>query len=74
MADLTINAVSSAVTPQMDAEQDKLTNMLETIDVTNPTSMVKLQMEYTKYSTEMGLMSALTKDIKDACNQVIQRS
>ncbi|MGU9978135.1 MAG: EscF/YscF/HrpA family type III secretion system needle major subunit [Candidatus Oxydemutatoraceae bacterium WSBS_2016_MAG_OTU14] len=71
---LTLDQLSNSVAPAMNKEENKLTDMLNTIDVTNPTSMVKLQMEYTKYSTEVGMLSTLAKDIKDACSQVIQRS
>ena len=73
MSGIDLDSVSGAVTPQIGKEQDKLTDMLNNVDVSDPVSMVKMQMEYTRYNMEVGFMSSMVKEVKDSISQILQR-
>ena len=73
MSGIDLDSVSSSVSPQIGQEQDKLNDMLNTVDVSDPVSMMKMQMEYTRYNMEVGFMSSMIKDLKDSVGQILQR-
>ncbi len=73
MGGINLDSVSDSITPQIGQEQDKLTDMLNNVDVSDPVSMVKMQMEYTRYNMEVGFMSSMVKDVKDSVSQILQR-
>ena len=73
MSGIDLDSVSGSVTTQLGQEQNKLTDMLNNIDVSDPVGMVKMQMEYSRYNMEVGFMSSMVKDVKDSVNQILQR-
>ncbi len=73
MSGIDLDSVGNSVTSQIGQEEDKLTKMLGDVDVSDPVSMVKMQMEYSRYNMEVGFMSSLVKDIKDSIGQILQR-
>jgi len=68
-----LNQISQNFSPQIAQEEASLQNLMEGIDVTDPTSLLKVQMEMTRYNTEIGMASSIMKDVKDAVSQVTQR-
>lgn len=70
---LNITSIDKSISPQIGQEASKIQDMMDNIDVTDPTAMIKMQMEYSRYTMEVGMMTATIKDVKDAVNQVLQR-
>jgi type III secretion apparatus needle protein len=73
MSGISLDSISGSVTPQIGQEQNKLNDMLNNVDVSDPVSMVKMQMEYSRYNMEVGFMSSMVKDLKDSVSQILQR-
>jgi len=72
-SDFTIDNVANTMTAQLSDEGKKIEDMVDHFDATDPAAEFKMQMEVSKYKAEVGLMSALVKDINDVQQQVIQK-
>ena len=72
-SDFTIGSVSQNIGAQLDAEKAALGNMIDNFDADDPAAAFKVEMEMSRYKTEVGLMSALVKDISDVQQQIIQK-
>ena len=72
-SDFSIGGVSQGIGTQLDAEKQKLGDMVENFDADDPMATFKIEMEVAKYKAELGLMSALVKDIGEAQQQIIQK-
>lgn len=67
--DSAVNSISS----HLDEEGAKIDDMLKNMDPSNTQDMMKLQMEYSKYSMEQETMSALVSAIKKMIDNITQR-
>ncbi|MCY4564669.1 MAG: hypothetical protein OXE40_09340 [Gammaproteobacteria bacterium] len=72
-ADFTIGGVADTMGSQLADEGDKIGDMVDKFDPDNPADEFKMQIEIAKYKAEVGLMSALVKDINDVQQQIIQK-
>ena len=72
-SDFTIGSVTQNIGTQLDAEKQALGDMIENFDANDPSAEFKIEMEVAKYKAEVGLMSALVKDISDVQQQIIQK-
>ena len=72
-SDFSIGGVSQSIGSQLEAEKDEIGKMIENFNADDPAAEFKVQMEMAKYKAEVGLMSALVKDISDVQQQVIQK-
>lgn len=72
-SDFSIGGVSEGIGTQLDTEKQKLGDMIENFDADDPMATFKIEMEVAKYKAELGLMSALVKDIGEAQQQIIQK-
>lgn len=72
-SDFSISGVNTSVGTQLDAENKTLGDMVDHFDANDPAAAFKVEMEVAKYKAEVGLMSALVKDISDIQQQIIQK-
>ena len=72
-SDFSISGVNTSVGTQLDAENKTLGDMVDHFDANAPAAAFKVEMEVAKYKAEVGLMSALVKDISDIQQQIIQK-
>ncbi len=72
-ANFTISGVNKHIGTELNAEADKIGKMVKNFDPDDPAAEFKMQMEVSKYKAEVGLMSALVKDINDVQQQVLQK-
>ena len=72
-SDFSISGVQSGIGTQLDAENKALGDMIDNFDPNDPAEAFKVEMEVAKYKAEVGLMSALVKDISDVQQQIIQK-
>lgn len=72
-SDFSISGVQSGVGTQLDAEKQKLGDMIDNFDADDPRATFELELEVAKYKAELGLMSALVKDLSEAQQQIIQK-
>ncbi len=73
MSDFTLNKVISSLDPQIQKEDAKLKDMMNTGKELSTVDMVKLQMESNRYYMTIQLESALAKNMKDAFSQIVQK-
>ena len=74
MSNLSINSIAGAMTPGIDSQSNKITNMLKHADVTNMAQMMQLQMEESKYELAVKISSSLISDLKNAVSSIAQKS
>ena len=74
MSNLNIDSIFSAMRKGIDAEGDKLADMVKNADTSDMTQMMKLQMEESKYELSIKTASALTSDLKNAISAIVQKS
>ena len=72
-SDFRIGDVAQTVGAQLDAEKQAPGDMMDNFDADDPAAAFKIEMEVSRYKTEMGLMAALVKDISDIQQQIIQK-
>lgn len=68
-----IGDISNKIGAQLAAEQDKLGDLLENYDPDDPGSALKMEMEITRYKTEMSLQAALVKVVSDMDQMIMQK-
>ena len=72
-SDFSIGGVAQNVGLQLDAEKEALGDMIENFDADDPAAAFSVEMAVARYKAELGLMSALVKDISEAQQQVVQK-
>ncbi len=72
-SNFSISGVSDSIGTQLSQEGKKIGRMVKNFDPDDPAAEFKMQMEVSKYKAEVGLMSALVKDINDVQQQVLQK-
>lgn len=71
--DFTLGSVAQTLGAKLDEEKASIGELMETMDGDDPAATFKMEMEVSTYKNEMGLMAALTKDISDVMQQIIQK-
>lgn len=72
-SDFSIGSVAGNMGTQLSTEKETLGDMVNNFDADDPAAAFKIEMEVAKYKAEVGLMSALVKDISEAQQQIIQK-
>ena len=72
-SDFSISGVSDTIGSQLADENKKIGTMVDKFDPDDPAAEFQMEMEVAKYKAEVGLMSALVKDISDVQQQIIQK-
>ena len=72
-SNFSIGGVSDTIGGQLGKEDETIGDMVNHFDPDDPAAEFKLEMEMAKYKAEVGLMSALVKDIGDIQQQIIQK-
>ena len=68
-----IGGVASGMGDQLRTETENIGNMMKDFNPDDPMASFKMEMEVTRYKTEMSLMAALVKDLSDVQQQIIQK-
>lgn len=73
MSEFRLDNITKVLDPQIQKEDAKLKDMMNTGKEISTVDMVKLQMESNRYYMTIQLESALAKNIKDAFSQIVQK-
>ena len=68
-----IDSAVSGIATQVEKEEGTISDMSKNMDPSNVQDMMKLQMEYSKYSMEEETMAALVSAIKKMVDSITQR-
>ena len=68
-----IDSAVSSIGGYLDDEGAKIDDLLKTMDPSNTQDMMKLQMEYSKYSMEQETVASLVAAVKKMIDNITQR-
>ena len=68
-----IDSAVSGIATQVDKEEQIIDDLSKNIDPSNTADVMKLQMEYSKYSMEEETVAALVSSIKKMIDNITQR-
>lgn len=68
-----LNSISASFSKGLQTQDDKLTEMLDSIDPSDPVAMLNLNMEVQTYMTTLNLEATMQKDLMDAVRQIVQK-
>lgn len=71
--DVTLGGIVNTMGSQVEGAKEELGQALENFDPTDPTSMFKLQLSMTAYTTGLEGMSTSVKHIGDAEQSLVQK-
>ena len=70
---INIDSAVSGISAQVNKEEDKIADMSKNMDPSNVQDVMKLQMEYSKYSMEEETVAALVSAVKKMIDNITQR-
>jgi len=68
-----IDSAARGIGTHISDEQKKIDSMTKTLDPSNTADMMKLNMEYSKYSMDVETLSALVSSVKKMVDNITQR-
>ncbi len=68
-----VNSLVSKIGNDAGGEMQKVADLANTMDVTSPADMAKMQMAMMKVSMSFQLQAAMVKDVEDMLKAVVQR-
>lgn len=68
-----VDSAIGGITAAANQEEQKISDMAKNMDPSNVQDVMKLQMEYSKYSMEEETMAALVSSIKKMIDNITQR-
>ena len=74
MTDLNINTIVDTVNKGISAQTDKIADMLNNIDATDPTAMLKLQAVEGNLEALLKMSSAMVSDFKNTVSSITQKA
>ncbi|MDE0155257.1 MAG: hypothetical protein OXI88_02750 [Gammaproteobacteria bacterium] len=74
MTDLNITTIVDTVNKGIGAETDKIADMLNNIDATDPTAMLKLQAVEGNLEALLKMSSAMVSDFKNTVTSITQKA
>ena len=70
---INIDSAVGGIAAQVDKEESKIADMSKNMDPSNVQDVMKLQMEYSKYSMEEETVAALVSSVKKMIDNITQR-
>lgn len=74
MSSLNITSIVNTVNKGISAETDKIADMLNNMDVTDPTAMLKLQAVEGNFEALLKMSSAMVSDFKNTVTTITQKA
>ena len=73
MTSLNVNQLVSKISSDAESQMNKVADFANTMDVTSPADMAKMQMEMMKVNMSFQLEASLTKSVEDMLKAITQR-
>ena len=70
---LNVNSVISNISDDAQSHMQDVSDLANTMDVTSPADMAKMQLAMMKVTMAFQLQSAMVKDVEDMLKAVVQR-
>ena len=73
MADVTLGGIVETIGKEVSSSKESLGKALDDFDASDPTSLFKLQLSMSQYTTGLEGLSTSTKRISDAQQSLVQK-